>query len=37
MTSFDLEHIRSQNPIEDIVREKFELKRSGTHSIGHRA
>ena len=34
MTHIDLEHIRFQNPIEDVVREKFQLKKSGTHFIG---
>ncbi len=32
--SIDLEHIRSCNPIEDVVGEKFALKKSGTRWIG---
>ncbi len=32
--SIDLDHIRSRNPIEDIVGEKFQLKQSGTRYIG---
>jgi DNA primase len=32
--SFDLEQIRSRNPIEEIVAEKFPLKKSGTRFIG---
>ena len=32
--SFDLEHIRSQNPIEDIISEKFSLKKSSSRFIG---
>jgi hypothetical protein len=32
--SFDLEQIRSRNPIEEIVAEKFALKKSGTRFIG---
>ncbi|MCI0711845.1 MAG: toprim domain-containing protein [Chloroflexi bacterium] len=30
----DLDLIRTRNPIVDMVREKFELKQSGTHFIG---
>ncbi|MBZ0291315.1 MAG: hypothetical protein K8L99_01995, partial [Anaerolineae bacterium] len=32
--SIDLEHIRSRNPIEDVVGEKFNLKQSGKRFIG---
>ncbi|QPC83025.1 hypothetical protein G4Y79_01225 [Phototrophicus methaneseepsis] len=32
--SFDLEHIRSRNPIEDVISEKFSLKKSGSRFIG---
>ncbi len=32
--SIDLEHIRSRNPIEDVVGEKFSLKQSGKRFIG---
>lgn len=32
--TFDLEHIRSRNPIEEVVAEKFALKKSGSHFIG---
>jgi hypothetical protein len=32
--SIDLEHIRSRNPIEDVVGEKFSLKKSGKRFIG---
>ena len=32
--SFDLEHIRSRNPIEDVISEKFSLKKSGSCFIG---
>jgi len=32
--SFDLEHIRSRNPIEDVIAEKFNLKKSGSRLIG---
>lgn len=31
--TFDLEHIRSRNPIEEVVAEKFALKRSGSRFI----
>lgn len=31
---FDLEQIRSRNPIEEIVAEKFALKKSGSRFIG---
>ena len=30
----DLEHIRSRNPIEEVVAEKFALKKSGSRFIG---
>jgi hypothetical protein len=32
--TFDLEHLRSRNPIEEVVAEKFALKRSGSRFIG---
>ena len=32
--AFDLEQIRARNPIEDVVNEKFALKKSGTRYIG---
>src|SRR5690606_35440732 len=32
--TFDLEHLRSRNPIEEIVAEKFALKKSGSRFIG---
>ena len=32
--SIDLEQIRSANPIEQIVGEKFNLKRMGTRFVG---
>ena len=32
--SFDLEHIRSRNPIEEVVAEKSVLKKSGSRFIG---
>ncbi len=32
--SFDLEHLRSRNPIEEVVAEKFALKKSGSRFIG---
>lgn len=32
--SFDLEHIRSQNLIDDVIAEKFSLKKSGSRFIG---
>ena len=32
--SFDLEQIRSRNPIEDVISEKFTLKKSGSRFIG---
>jgi DNA primase len=32
--SFDLEHLRSRNPIEEMVAEKFALKKSGSRFIG---
>ena len=32
--TIDLEHIRSQNPIEDVINEKFTLKKSGSRFIG---
>jgi DNA primase len=32
--SIDLDHIRSRNPIEDVVAEKFNLKKSGSRFIG---
>ncbi|MCK6579743.1 MAG: CHC2 zinc finger domain-containing protein [Anaerolineae bacterium] len=32
--SFDLEQIRSRNPIEEVIAEKFALKKSGSRFIG---
>lgn len=32
--AFDLEQIRSRNPIEEVVAEKFALKKSGSRFIG---
>jgi DNA primase len=32
--SFDLEHLRARNPIEEVVAEKFALKKSGSRFIG---
>ncbi len=32
--SIELEHIRSRNPIEDVVGEKFNLRRLGKRFIG---
>ena len=32
--SIDLEHIRSRNAIEDLVGEKYGLKKSGNRFIG---
>jgi len=32
--SFDLEQIRSRNPIEEVVGEKFALKKSGSRFVG---
>jgi DNA primase len=32
--TFDLEHIRSRNPIEEVVAEKFALKKNGSRYIG---
>jgi hypothetical protein len=32
--SFDLEQIRSRNPIEEVVGDKFALKKSGSRFIG---
>src|SRR5690606_7538783 len=32
--TFDLEQLRSRNPIEDVVAEKFALKKSGSRFIG---
>ena len=32
--TFDLEQIRSRNPIEEVVAEKFALKKSGSRFIG---
>jgi len=32
--AFDLEQIRSRNPIEEIVAEKFTLKKSGSRFVG---
>ena len=32
--TFDLEHIRSRNPIEEVVAEKFAVKKSGSRFIG---
>lgn len=32
--NIDLEHIRVQNPIEDVVNEKFSLRKSGNRFIG---
>ncbi|MBZ0283363.1 MAG: hypothetical protein K8L97_21685 [Anaerolineae bacterium] len=31
--SIDLEHIRSRNPIEDVVNEKFTLKKQGSRFV----
>jgi DNA primase len=31
--TFDLEHLRSHNPIEEVVAEKFALKKSGSRFI----
>ncbi|MEO8613318.1 MAG: toprim domain-containing protein [Chloroflexota bacterium] len=32
--TLDLEHLRSRNPIEEVVAEKFALKKSGSRFIG---
>ncbi len=32
--TLDLEQIRSHNPIEDVVAEKFALKKSGSRFVG---
>src|SRR6187549_4043750 len=32
--TFDLEHLRSRNPIEEVVAEKFALKKSSSRFIG---
>jgi len=32
--TFDLEHLRSRNPIEEVIAEKFALKKSGSRFIG---
>lgn len=32
--SIDLEHIRSRNPIEEVVHEKFSLKKQGNRFVG---
>lgn len=32
--ALDLEQIRSLNPIEDVVAEKFPLRKSGSRFIG---
>lgn len=32
--TFDLEQLRSRNPIEEVVAEKFALKKSGSRFIG---
>ena len=32
--TFDLEHLRSRNPIEEVVAEKFALKKSGSRFVG---
>nr|MBA3922520.1 toprim domain-containing protein [Nostocaceae cyanobacterium] len=32
--TLDLEHIRSRNPIEEVVAEKFALKKSGSRFVG---
>ena len=32
--TLDLEHIRSRNPIEEVVTEKFLLKKSGSRFVG---
>ncbi len=32
--TIDLEHIRSRNPIEDVVAERFALKKSGARFVG---
>jgi DNA primase len=34
MMSIDLEHIRNRNPIEDVVNEKFSLRKSGNRFVG---
>jgi hypothetical protein len=31
--SFDLEHLRSCNPIEEVIAEKFALKKTGSRFI----
>lgn len=32
--TLDLEHLRSRNPIEEVVAEKFALKKSGSRFVG---
>ncbi len=32
--NMDLEHIRSRNPVEEVVGEKFTLKKSGSRFVG---
>ncbi len=32
--SIDLQHIRSRNPIEDVVGEKFSIRKSGSRFVG---
>lgn len=34
MMSIDLEHIRSRNPIEDVVNEKLALRKTGNRFVG---
>ena len=34
MSQIDLEQIRAQNRIEDVIAETFPLKKTGTHFIG---
>ena len=32
--TIDLEHIRCRNPIEDVVAEKFALRKAGSRYVG---
>src|SRR5690349_16159736 len=32
--TIDLEHLRSRNPIEDVIVQKFALRKSGSRYIG---
>jgi DNA primase len=32
--SIDLEHIRSRSPIEEVVNEKYSLKKQGSRFVG---